>query len=386
MNTLPKLPRPNTGARAVIDQLIQRDLTFTEAEDIYCIARRNISGTYPSRHYTGMTITRLLKKYAHKTGKSGTRAPWKFGKPPTILTPTSAVLPDIDEDFDGELDDGTTEYVNDRFSLPEDEMVKTLDVGAYKVDGIVKYVGPLEQDRNQLGRIMAVDDVNECCDIMWATTTETEHNVPMEDLEIFKESISKREEPVRSRILIPGKEIGDKVVYAGSEYGTKGKVGKVVGIYRERRQVQWEGNMGQSSEDPCDLEPYVAPPPPPLAIGSFVSCKKHGLVFPAKVILGPMSTGDYKVVAPNGVPEWVSRDQMTPVEEKDLYQATPQKPAYEGEAPDSEATRLLRQQLAASVRKDKNRHWARTAIKGLSDEQRDALFDVLKDEVFGSDD
>jgi hypothetical protein len=94
-----------------------------------------------------------------------------------------------------------------------------------------------------------------------------------------------------------------------------------------------------------------------------------------------MSNGLYKVVCPNGTFEWVGRDQMTPKEEREVYQATPEKPQYEGQPEESERTRSLRAQLAASQHRDQLTHWARLAVRAMSPEQKDVLLEVLKQEV-----
>ena len=362
MNT-PKLPRPNTGNRAVIDQLMQRPLTYTEAVNIYLMTRRNLSGRYPSRDHVGYTITRLLKKYGYKDGKPGSKAPWKF-RPQQVEMPAIVPLPDVDEDF-GDTEH-VTDFLNDRFDLSD----------SFPVNSLVVYTGPLTQDHGTLGRVVGtVDGRPDLRQVMWVTTEEAE-TIPVSQLQLRKEMISRVEKaPTAPGPSIPGLDIGDHVIYTGSEYGTRGKRGKVVGIYRNRRQVQWEGNLGQSSEDPSDLKP--APAEPPLPPGQWVSCKKDHLTFPAKVLLGPLSSGLYKVVCPNGTFEWLGRDQMTPTEEKDVYQATPEKPKYEGEARESSRTKRIREALEQSIEKDKLAHWAQLVLRDLSDAQKQALYDAL---------
>jgi hypothetical protein len=368
-----QLPRPNTGARAVIDQLATRALTYTDAVDIYMMARRNISGTYPSKRHVGYTITRLLKRYGYKTGKSGSKAPWAF-RPQTVSMPAN---PPRQDDVDE----------TDRFSLPDDPP------SDFPIDCLVKYNGPVEQDRGTIGRVIGwYEGAPSLRAVTWCNTEESER-VDVKDLVLHKPSISKPATGsddvggAYTRTVTPGFEIGDQVLYAGDEYGTRGKRGKVVGIYRNRRQVQWEGNLGQSSEDLSDLKAFTPPPPAveTLKVGQFVECRKNGLTFPGKVILGPLSSGMYKVVAPNGTFEWLGRDQMTPKEEKDVYQATPEKPQYEGEPEESAQTKHLKQQLADSQRRDKLVHWARLGVRGLTLEQKTVLLEVLEDEIHSDD-
>jgi hypothetical protein len=378
-----QLPRPNTGAYAVIEQLAARDLTYTDAVQIYRMARRNLSGIYPNIRHVGYTITRLLKKYGYKTGPSGTKAPWKF-RPQTVAS-SGQTLPDIDQD--------------ERFSLPEDlekapEPALTAEElkEHFPLDCLVRYAGPLEQDKGIMGRVVALPGNPFYRTVMWSTTSERE-DVYCDDIELYRATISAKTRGTddvggaHTRQILPGFEIGDVVEYIGSDYGTRGKRGTIVGIYGHRRQVNWGPAQGQSSENLSELKAVQSETlfEAPLPVGQFVSCKKNGLTFPAKVMLGAMSNGLYKVVCPNGTTEWVSREQMTPTEEKDVYQATPEKPKYEGEPEPSARTISLRAQLAESEENDRAKHFARLALRGLTDKQTEALYAVLRDEVFGDD-
>lgn len=74
---------PKTRVEAVLRKWMAskgRLITYKQAEDAYC-GQLQTKGPLRDREYTGMTMTRLLKKYGHKTGKAGDRSPWKFGKP-----------------------------------------------------------------------------------------------------------------------------------------------------------------------------------------------------------------------------------------------------------------------------------------------------------------
>jgi hypothetical protein len=371
MEIVPMLPRPGTSARAVIDQLMVRPLAFSDAAGIYSISRRNVSGHYPNKNYVGLTVLRILKKYGHKTGKSGSRAPWKFGTcpPGCPIVPTSQ------------------DFVNDRFSLPGDEGLTIKEMEErFPIDCLVKYTKE-GQDFGTLGRVVAFPGNPWYRTVMWTTTSERE-DVFYTDIELFKPAISSKTRGsddvggAYTRQITPGFEIGDEVEYVGqSDPSMKGVRGVVKGIFRNKRQVRWGLGRGPSTEDMSDLKPAAKAETGPLKIGQFVECRKDGLVFPAKVMLGPLSEGDYKVVCPNGTFEWLREDQMTPKEEKDVYNATPNKPAYEGLAPESEQTKELRLKLEKSLAHDRQVHWARGVLAALDLEQKRALQEALKSDV-----
>lgn len=387
MDNTQKLPRPGTGARAVIDQLQVRPLAFSDATGIYSISRRNISGHYPNKSYVGLTVLRLLRKYGHKTGKSGTKAPWVFGKDAPVSGGIfSSPPPPRQDDVCDPSDDECQDFVNDRFSLPEDDEEK------FPIDSLVRYVGPAAQDHGTIGRVIGVyEGAPELRAVMWTTTEECER-VDVKDLELYKAAISSKLRgsddvggSVCTRVCTPGFEIGCTVEYCGPDPEMRGVQGQVVGIYGSRRQVKWGQEKGPSTETLLDLKVATKPVvvlPNTLQVGQFVECKHPaGLVFPGKVFFGPTSSNSYKVVCPNGTYEWVHRDNMTPKEEKDVYNATPNKPVYEGLAPESEATRELRRQLEESLAHDKQLHWAKVSLAGMSLEQKRALREAIQTDV-----
>lgn len=384
-----KLPREGTGARAVIDELQERPLTYTEAVNIYLMARRNISGVYPSRRHVGYTITRLLKRYGRKDGKSGTKAPWIFGPKPLACQAMDKFLATPVEQLSGYA------RVDALSPLPSPNVVH---VTAPPKDSLVKYAVP-GQDEGCLGRVLANDDVMRRSQVMWVNTTEREW-VPWNELKVYKDQISK----LAARVVVqpPKFKLDQKVVYCGAETGMQGVEGRVNRVFPNARySVIWTQGWGPSTEDEKDLK---AADESPLKVGTNVSCKKGGLTFPAKVFVGPMSTGEYKVVCPNGTYEWVTRSQMTVVPDPaDLYQATPQKPSYgqPEELPLSErsqaikdnlftkrnAMRLLEDEimdleddLRDSIALDREEDWARKAIGAFSSRQKQAMLNVLKGE------
>ena len=69
-------------ARALVDYWRHEgECSFGELLDIYCESSPRVMSPV-ERQRAGMTITPLLKKYGHKLGERGSKAPWKFGTRP----------------------------------------------------------------------------------------------------------------------------------------------------------------------------------------------------------------------------------------------------------------------------------------------------------------
>jgi hypothetical protein len=460
--TEPKLPREGSRARYLVDTLRERNLTHGDAVDVYCSFP---AGAPINRKHASMGVTRLLKKYGRKLGKAGGRGAWTFeGKPTVSVEPATtnreyqvgdrimikedgfipAMRGTIDArlisekerpGFWGSSGVGHGRAIGGYWPVTIDEDDRPLwdpiwdPSGMYGAQGVdlvplqedetpapeplppppeipvgalVRYVGPFEQDRGMVGRV--VDPPAYVTAgylwVLWLGTREFSSELQANLTVVKARSSGKPLDAAVGTVELSQFQEGDKVRYVGNDQLMRGWRGEVVKrLPRRRAGIRWEtGLPGSPVPDTSEPDANLAldksrqepreEAPPALAAGAPVRCRKHGLTFPAKVFFGPDSLGNYKVVCPNGTYEWLARGDMDPLaSDSELYQATPEKPTYGQTDVPSDQTGHLRELLEAAqedlegVRREQKRleiHVARLEEEIRESEVRDRLDEWAK--------
>lgn len=383
-------PRLGTKARAIFDLLVKRPKVDINDAIVEWHAQTKKHEAAPNG--VARSVRNVLERYGESLGFGEWRLKDEYRPQPTTEQHTC-------ESFEG-MDGGGPPSAAAKAKLTlvrlgaltpppaQDEIGKTpeqireMHAGSCPLGSLVRYSGPLLRDRGIVGRVTGLDGTYRR-EVKWVTGGGTT-NEDISDLTFWKMASTNPDPQEASSSPF---KAGDNVEYVGPLAILSGKKGEVLATHDLAATVNWGDGMGTSTESYSNLR--FVPSPPAFVPGDTVEVRKNGLTFPAKVMLGPMSNGTYKVICPNGVHDWAYADMMRRVKEGEVRNAiAPQKPEYEGTPAESERTRDIRRQLEESLEKDRLDHWAKKTIEGMKDGERLALLRQLieqyPDEAYGA--